>query len=230
MKKHRFLIQTPLQEGNMPLEDIEQIHQITSVLRLSQGDEIIIVYEGKEARAQLREITPHKITLFVERIIDCPKPPRDIYLAFSLLRKDNVEWVVQKATEIGVKGIVPFISKRTVKTSISEERLKKIIREAVEQAGWGEIPELYNIHTYEEALDTLTSLCDEVYIADLQTTTHSPVSKDTCGILVGPEGGFVDEELSYAYDKGVKPLTLGVSTLRGETAAILSVYHILYWN
>lgn len=214
----------------MSLTDTEQIHQIVSVLRLVHGDEIVIVHEGKEAPARIENIEEGKITLSVGEILLSPTPPREVYLACSVLKKDNVELIVQKATEIGVAGIIPFISERTVKTTIAMKRLEKISREAVEQSGWGSVPQLYDIQTYHDAVDMLKGMCETLYLADTETDVISPIQGSSCGVLVGPEGGFSEEERAYAYQKEAHPLSLGKSTLRGETAAVLSVYHILYWR
>ncbi len=230
MKQHRFLIPVPLNKGTISLTDTEQIHQIVSVLRLVRGDEIVIVHEGKEAPARIEEIEEGKITLSVDEILLSPIPPREVYLACSLLRKDNVEWIVQKATEIGAKGIIPFISERTVKTNISTKRLEKISKEATEQSGWGRVPQLYDVQTFNDAVDVLKGMCETLYLADTETDVTSPIQGSSCGVIVGPEGGFTQEERAYAYQKEAHPLSLGKSTLRGETAAVLSVYHILYWR
>ena len=230
MKQHRFLIDVPLKKGTLSVTSKEQIHQIVSVLRLTKDDDIILVYNGEEGIARIQEIGENHITLSVHEITSCPVPSRDVYLACSLLRKDNVEWIVQKATEIGVKGIIPFISKRTVKTNIATKRLEKIIKEAVEQSGWGRVPVLYDVKTFTDVLDTLTDVCDVLYLADNKTHKSSSIQGASCGVIVGPEGGLSEEEIAYAYQKGAQPLSLGNSTLRGETAAILSVYHVLYWK
>jgi 16S rRNA (uracil1498-N3)-methyltransferase len=169
------------------------------------GKNNIIVQTGKITTAN---ITPH----------------RRVTLYCSLLKKENFEFVVQKATEIGVEKIVPVISERTIKTNLNIPRLSLIALEAAEQSGHSFVPQINEPVAFKKALASATG--DAVFFAPGGMDAGSALEKtgDFLGVFIGPEGGWSEAELALAKERYLPVCNLGSSILRGETAAIIASY------
>jgi 16S rRNA (uracil1498-N3)-methyltransferase len=150
-------------------------------------------------------------------------PKNNIYLCFSLLKKDKNDWVLQKATELGVSHFVPLLCDRTEKSGFNPDRAQKIVIEAVEQCGRSDIPRIHEPITPEKLIDELFEKVD-LLVAEQGSPirTHDPelIAQKPQAILIGPEGGWTDEEKQLFADKKLKHLALSEFTLRAETAAI----------
>jgi 16S rRNA (uracil1498-N3)-methyltransferase len=137
--------------------------------------------------------------------------------------------VVQKATECGVKKIVPLISARTVKTGLKKERLEKIIKEASEQSGRGMLPALMETMSFSEALEQAKDNEQNFFFdASGSSFADQVLNNNSVGIFVGPEGGWTSDEINLAKEKGCLLASLGQLILRGETAAIIASYFAVY--
>ncbi len=238
MKIHRFIGDFNLADARIKIIDSESIHQIKNVLRLKVGDRIILG-DGK-AKEVLAQILNFQKNLIEAEPIECRlntnEPKKETILYCSILKKENFETVVQKATEAGVREIVPLVVARTVKLNINEERLLKIIKEAAEQSGRGVLPILNKTLAFEEALEHSKQNCLNLFFDKSgQSLTEShhyellPLDKkfDLCrhiGIFIGPEGGWHEDELKIAREKNFMIVSLGKTTLRAETAAIVGSY------
>ncbi len=162
-----------------------------------------------------------------------------------MLTRDKFEFVLQKCTEVGVSRFVPVITQRALvrETAIKPEKLdrwQRIITEAAEQSHRGLIPDLLPPVSFEKILPDLRdfercliacepaegrqqrSLCEQALRTDKQT------APGTVAVLVGPEGGFTEQEVVAAKENGAIPITLGPRILRTETAAIVAATLILY--
>lgn len=223
---HRFII-SRLKEGRMKITEPALLWQWQNVLCLKKG-EIIIVSDGKnrEAEARLESIGKNLTVIRISppRASFC-EPEREVTLYCAVLKKDNFEWLAQKATEVGVSRIVPLLTTRTVKTNLNFSRLKKIVKEAAEQAGRGREPQLGKIASLSDAWRTDQS--DSQIFFDptgkILTSFHSPVAKKI-SLYVGPEGGWTKEEIKIAAKSGKKIFNLGKTILRAETAAIVGSF------
>lgn len=215
-----------LKKGAAVLREEEIVHQIVSVLRL-QKQEVIMLCDGKgmEADATIEAVSKKEVHLLMQE----PKqnenePERRVTLYCALLKRENMEHVFQKATEIGVSVIVPMRTARTIKLDFKRERAEHIIREAAEQSGRGCIPELTEILSFEEALKHAAGQELNLFF-DIEATKSPSVSNEnTIGICIGPEGGWSDEERAMIIDHKYTSVTLGKRTLRGETAAVVASY------
>lgn len=213
--------------------DEELINQLKNVLRLNNGDEIILC-DGKlnEASCVIENIGRNEVIFKVIRVWQNNKEfIKDIILYCSVLKRENFELVIQKAVELGVKEIVPIISRRTVKLGLREDRAQKIIKEAAEQSGRGILPILSQEMPFEEAValagandinlffDQSGKSIDEF---DLNKKTLRQ-AQGKVGIFIGPEGGWSDEEKFKIQDSKFKIVGLSPFTLRAETAAIAAL-------
>ncbi len=227
MKLHRFIGNFNFNNSRVKIYDGDFLNQARNVLRLGVGESLILCDgNGNEATATIREYNKD----FAEvEIISMTKnqnePERKIVLYCSVLKRENFELVVQKATEVGVSEIVPVISKRTVKLNLRNERLEKIAREAAEQSGRGTVPKLHQMMGFEAALNHARENNQENIFFNVSGKPLEPdKDKKSIGIFIGPEGGWDEEEIKKAHEVGFTIASLGKLTLRSETAAIIAVY------
>ena len=264
MKIHRFigdfdLSQKPARPHDisgagweLEIKDKEIINQIKNVLKL-KVDEFVDLSDGKNsnALAKIKKLEKNSILVEIEKIEENKKIKNDITLFCAILKKENFELVVQKTTECGISKIVPIISERTIKTGLNQDRLKKIAKEASEQSGRNNIPEILEPITFEEALKLIKEkdfnilfdssgeysfkihayspagelLCSPRQSAQCISNEHSPSQKNTqTNIWIGPEGGWTEKEITKAKALNFQIASLGPLTLRGETAAIIASY------
>ncbi len=235
MRLHRFIIRDfDFNKKFIAISDKEIINQIKNVLRLKMDDHVILC-DGKLNEA-LVKITAVRKGEVVGEILEISKnqnePVRRVILYCSILKRENFELVVQKATEVGVAEIVPIIAKRTVKLKLKEERLKKIIREAAEQSGRGIIPALRDIVDFRKALDNATqndvNLFFDVSGQKFSDSDFKMRKDGRVGVWIGPEGGWDEKEIELAKKQNFKIVSLGKLTLRAETAAIVASYSVVH--
>ena len=159
---------------------------------------------------------------------------KSLTLCFSLIKRDNLDLVLEKCTEIGVLKFIPIISDRVEKKNIASwnrERGEKIIKEAIEQSGWGNIPKLNHPIKLEDLLKDLESKggINRVGVLDINTdlSNHSQGETASTHILIGPEGGWTEKEREIFAKYKIKTINLGRNILRAETASIVGSYKIL---
>lgn len=223
MRLHRFIVDTDLSRTAAAVSDPELCHQLGKVLRLTPGDQLILVDgKGAEATCVIESLDAKTLRVKVteKRPVDT-EPSRHVTLCCSILKRENFELVVQKATECGVSEIIPLIAERTVKTGVKMERLRIIAKEAAEQSGRGRIPV---IHEPMQFADTLKLDGTKFFF---HVGAESPVENQNAEpfvLFIGPEGGWTDTEVALAQSAGCTMTTLGKLILRGETAAIIASF------
>jgi 16S rRNA (uracil1498-N3)-methyltransferase len=219
MKLHRFIGDYSISDDKIFSREKELVHQIRSVLRMRDGDKVVLC-DGKGEEATYLIKTEDKGLVFTKEGVSRTSwlPKNNTVLFVSVLKKENFELVVQKASELGISKIVPVISARTVKMGINMDRLKKIAKEASEQSGRGNVPEITDVVSFNEAI----LFAGKKIILDPKGDKGG--SMDADAVFVGPEGGFTDEEISISRDCGAETVCLGKMTMRAETAAIVASY------
>jgi len=234
MKIHRFIGKFDLSVNKAGLTQKELeitgeiAHQIIKVLKLKPGEKIELC-DGKNisAIAEILRIGKKKILVKIETLFHqnfAEQNNKKVNLFCAILKKENFELVVQKTTECGVSKIIPIVSARTVKTGLNLERLKKIAKEASEQSGRFDIPEIHEPKNFLEAIAEK----GENILFDVNGEKYSYISNSNSpqNIFIGPEGGWTSEEIEKAKSLNFKILSLGPLTLRGETTAIVATYLI----
>lgn len=226
---HRFFIEQKLKKGmkiNLP-SDVSR--QIFFVLRMKRG-EMITLFDGSD-QDFLSEITEIKKGVCVAKTIDARQNKnelgRKIILFQSIIKKDKMEWIVEKCTEIGVSEIVPVIASRSVKTGLNQARLAKIAKEAAEQSGRATVPIIRPIMPFASALSLAVDNCKKILFLHAKADkliTPTRLRTDVLGLFVGPEGGWSGEEADVAAKAGFAVVSLGNRVLRAETAAIAASY------
>ena len=223
MRYHRFISDFDLDKERLEVTDEHLRSQWHSVLRLVSGDTVILCDgRGREAMATIEDMNKKATVFSLRNVIETnPGPSKQVTLYTSLLRRENFEIVVQKATEIGIAHIVPLLTERTVKTGFNRVRLEKILLEAAEQSGRTMLPALSEPIAFADAIESVSPK-DSILFDGSGDAVPGPVS--AIHLFVGPEGGFSDKEVELARDAGIPIASLGGLTLRAETAAIVVSY------
>jgi 16S rRNA (uracil1498-N3)-methyltransferase len=211
----------------------EALKKIRVVLRLKPGDTICIFDgTGWEYLSQVVSLTPSKGDLqILEKSYPVRESPLHIYLGQAIPKSTKMSLIVQKAVELGVTGIHPFYSARSV-PHYSRDQVKRrirrwqtISREASRQSGRTKIPPVHTPMDFPEILDaapeeSLKILLQKGTTSDSLRSLLRNERRDSIFFLIGPEGGFAPEEFSLCFDRGFRPVDLGTRTLRTETVAI----------
>ncbi len=228
MRLHRFYVLQPLGE-EVVIDDVSLIKQWTKVFRYTQGDFVILFNgEGTDITYSIEEISPKIILLNRSSLSPSYTPHKKVTLYLSLIKKDNFELAVQKATELGVTTIVPILSERSEKKNIDLDRLQKIVIESSEQSGRGDVPTILPIITLSEIVETQLPH-DVSYVLQMgESSLRRHYNQEiSVGLFIGPEGGWSDEEKKLFQEKNILSVSLGSTTLRAETAAIVATAYIL---
>jgi 16S rRNA (uracil1498-N3)-methyltransferase len=227
----RLFGQVDIEKGEVSFSQDALRH--IKVIRLRSGENIEILSDGKVYKSLVTSEDPFKVQLSASEEGTDRELPLSSVLLLPLLKRDNFELCLQKATELGVSQIIPFISSRVIKRVSKEEfeekreRFEKIIKEAVEQSNRSSVPTLAGLTSYQEALQIKGEKRFFAYEDEAirgKMIPLSPLEKGTRVVsLIGPEGGFSPLEAQEAIKAGFQPISLGKRILRAETA----VYDIL---
>ncbi len=206
------------------MQDKHLFHQWTRVLRFETGREVVLFNDQREERLyRITKIGDNAIHLELVTELVGKMPERELYICFSLLKKDKNDWVLQKCTELGVRHFVPLLTDRTEKTGFDVERAEKIVIEAAEQCGRVDIPRVRDPVSVESLINELKDKVD-LYVAEQGSPATSSAlltqPPRPLGVLIGPEGGWTDAEKKLFIDSEIKHLALSEFTLRAETACI----------
>ena len=207
-------------------------HHVSHVMRMKKNDEIEVVHEGKVFLCRIEDFNPLRIVV-IHEIENDVELKEDITLLFALTKGDKIDLVLQKATELGVKKVALIESERTVVTYEGKDqekkltRFNKIMKEASEQSHRLVVPSLLGIYNLKKLPQEVFSDINYVAYEKDANDTDSIFSKVTKGksvtILIGPEGGFSEQEISRLTSLGFIRTSLGKRILRAETAAIYSL-------
>lgn len=220
-------------------------HHLMHVMRAKPGQEVIVVDdENQVARMEMTAFSPDTVTLeLLERLDADTESPIDLTLAACLLKADKMDFVVQKAVELGVTRIVPVASHNCVvrydaqKSKQRRERWQKIANEAAKQCGRTALVEVLPIETmqkflghapYEDDMDSEFLFC---YENEEKLSLRECLQRTTAErymLLVGPEGGFTLEEAEAIVKAGGQSVTLGPRILRAETACVAGLSIVQY--
>ena len=233
----------PLQPGTELALPAALTHQVGHVLRMRPGDRIALLdNSGDECEVELLafERTSIRARVLARRPVPGEDGPR-VTLYQCGLKGEKFGWVLQKATELGVAGIVPVVSARTMagladlRAGGKQERWERIVREAAEQSRRGRIPTIGAALPWAEAVAQATATSDLALIpweavAGAPDARPIPAGARQAGriaLFIGPEGGLTAEEVAGAAAAGVIPISLGPRILRAETAALAALAVLL---
>ena len=221
----RLFVRQPLSDGASVELAAGQANYLGNVLRLGVGAELL-AFDGLSGEwlARISEAAKKRMVLSVERKTREAESIPDVWLAFAPVKRAQTDWLVEKATELGAARLVPVMTHRTVAERVRLDRLESIAIEAAEQCGRTRVPEIVEpmkLARFIEELDPARNL----YFAD-ETGGEPLVSalrEGPAAILVGPEGGFTDEERAFVRGSRASAISLGPRILRAETAALAAL-------
>ncbi|WP_114783412.1 16S rRNA (uracil(1498)-N(3))-methyltransferase [Botryobacter ruber] len=214
----------------------EESKHCTRVLRLQQGDTVYLV-DGKGGRytAMIMEVHHKKCRLqVIDKQQEYGQLPYVAQIAVAPTKNmDRMEWFVEKAVEIGISEIFFLECDHSERKNIRLDRLEKIAVSAMKQSQKGYLPLLHPMMPYKHFVQI--SVPEQTFIAHLEEDATKSLKeyytpgKPHC-ILIGPEGDFSEPEIKLAYEAGIRPITLGKSRLRTETAALVACHtlHVLH--
>ncbi len=229
----RFYVPQPqVEQGTLKVEG-EEVKHIRKVLRLKEGDEITIFDGlGKEFRGIIVEEGLSSAVIRIEHVICSKKDsPLEVTLAQSLLKGEKMDYLIQKATELGVQDIIPFASSRSVpfleksKRLTRHRRWERIAVEASKQCGRAIVPKIEPVQDYSGMLrtaapDGLRLILWEKEGMKLKEILQRSKERQKIFFVIGPEGGFSQTEIEDGRRAGFVPVTLGKRILRAETASL----------
>ncbi|MEE8471393.1 MAG: RsmE family RNA methyltransferase [Dehalococcoidia bacterium] len=216
------------------------VHRLRNVLRLEAGEHITVLdNSGWEYEVELKALREDRAEgTVISKTFSNGEPAVRITLYQALLKSSNFEFVLQKCTEIGVSGFVPIACERCVAVKPDARRLtrwQKVILEAAQQSKRGKLPVLHHVTQFKEACELASGVSLMPWEGEesrgLKDVLRSfPASDDisTIGIFVGPEGGFSPQEIDFARQRGITPVTMGSRIMRAETAGLVAAAIALY--
>ena len=222
----RLFVREKLGEGASVDLDAGQANYLGNVLRLKEGAELLL-FDGNSGEwlGRITEVQRKKMSLSIERQTRQAEVVPDVWLAFAPVKRAQTDWLIEKATELGVAKLIPVITRRTVAERVKLERLQAIAIEAAEQCGRTRMPDIAEPLALKLFLDQ-RDVARTLYFAD-ETGGEPTVTAFKPGptlLLIGPEGGFADEErLLVRAAKNSVAISLGPRTLRAETAALAAL-------
>ncbi len=226
----RLFVKSKLHAGTEIVLEPEQAHYLRNVLRLKHGDEVLL-FNGVDGEwlAALTEAGKKKVEARVSHQTRPQESGPDLHYLFAPLKRARLDYMAQKATEMGASVLRPVITRRTVAERVKRERLLANAVEAAEQCGILRVPEVWEPEPFGKVLDgwdasRLLIFADEVApsaspLAALATRGQGPLA-----VLIGPEGGFDPEERAALLAKPfVVPISLGPRVMRADTAAVAAL-------
>ena len=238
---HFFVNPEQVEDGLIRITGSDVNHR-KNVLRIRQGEEMLVSDgTGRDYLCQAEEIAGLEVTVrILETEEEVRELPSRIWLFQGLPKSDKMEFIIQKAVELGAAGIVPVSTRNTVvkldpkKEEAKVKRWQAIAESAAKQSKRSLVPRVSGIMTLKEAFDYVESQGFSVRLIPYEHEAGMDGTKtelDAAGpgqdiaVFIGPEGGFDEREIELALSKGVRPISLGRRILRTETAglALLSV-------
>ena len=209
--------------------DKTQSYYIHKVMRIKEGQNFSLFNQSGEFEAKVENIIRGIVEFSVEKKLRSADNPREIWLAFTPIKLNYLNLMIQKATELGVTRFIPLLSDRTVVRKINEKRVKKIIVEASEQSNRLNLPILDKLKKLEDFLKENTDTT--IFFGDLNSDNKKIdiQSDEPICVLIGPEGDFsIKEREIISKMKNIIPLNINKNILRSETAAISIISIISY--
>ena len=226
----RLFFSNSITTGMTNMLDKSQSHYLNKVMRVKENELFSLFNNGGEWEAKILKISKGLVEFEIIKQLRQKENMKDLWLAFSPIKSNYQNFMIQKATELGVTKFLPIIFDRTIVRSINIERLKKIAIEASEQSNRINIPSIEQTQNLESFLNS--NLVDLIF-TDLNSTNKKIdksklTNKPTC-IIVGPEGDFseLEREKILAF-KGVQTVKINENILRSETAVISAISIVNY--
>lgn len=230
MQRHRFYAPNIHQQNSSLILDPEESHHLVRVLRLQPGA-TVFAFDGKGQEVECVVVSANKtsVELRINSMLSNEvESPLQLTLGLAYLKSDKFDWVVQKATELGVTRIVPLLTEHCeLRSSDSRDgrlqRWQRIALEATKQSGRRTLNEVESIRSFQEFCENEKSDIRLIFSENIGEGLSNPVPSNSASLIIGPEGGWSPKELVTATKHGYKSIRLGNRILRAETAAVAAI-------
>ena len=230
MSNIRLYFSKSLSNNLTGILDKSQSHYLNKVMRVKENEAFSLFNSSGEWEAKILNISKGVVEFNITKQLRQKENPKELWLAFSPIKSNYFNFMIQKATELGVTKFIPIIFDRTIVRKINKQRLQKVIIEASEQSNRINVPDIEDPKSLDDFLNNnkvdliFTDLNSENTKIDLKKVTDKP----TC-VIIGPEGDFSEEERAKILKfSGVQPLKINENILRSETAVISAISIIKY--
>lgn len=227
----RLFVDAPLAEGACVAASADQANYLRNVLRLEAGAELLI-FNGTDGEWRARIETPSRKAALL-RVTALERPQTggpDLEYLFAPLKRARLDYMVQKAVELGVSRLAPVLTRHTIAERVNTDRMRANVIEAAEQCGVLRIPAVSEPQKLAAAVAALDAgrhviFCDESAPAASPLVALSGLSPQTpLAVLIGPEGGFAEDERNMLMRRaGTVRLALGPRIMRADTAAVAAL-------
>jgi 16S rRNA (uracil1498-N3)-methyltransferase len=223
----RLFVTSALAEGAAVALSQEQGHYIKNVMRLGEGNAVAL-FNGRdgEFRARIEKFAKRGAALLIETLLRPQSAEPDVWLVFAPIKRARIDYLVEKATELGARALVPVMTRHTHIERLNLDRLRAHAIEAAEQSERLTVPAIDEPRTLDAVLGAWDAsrrimLCDESATAPPVAEALAQEHTDSWAVLIGPEGGFAETELDALRKLPfVSPVSLGPRILRADTAAL----------
>ncbi len=230
MSNIRLFFSNSLSADMIDKLDKSQSHYLTKVMRVKENEVFSLFNKNGEWEAKILGISKNIVEFKTTKQLRQKENTKELWLAFSPIKSNYQNFMIQKATELGVTKFLPIIFDRTVVRKINKERLEKIIIEACEQSNRINVPAIEDAQNLKSFLKN--NLMDLIFTdlnSDNQKIDKSKLTNKAICIIIGPEGDFSETEREEILDfKGVQPIKINENILRSETAVISAISIINY--
>ena len=209
--------------------DKSQSHYVSKVMRLKQKEVFSLFNSSGEWEAKISNITKNIVEFNVTKQLRHKENTKDLWLAFSPIKSNYFNFMIQKATELGVTKFLPIIFERTIVRKINKERLEKVIIEAAEQSNRITVPSIEDPQKLKSFLNNdMDLIFTDLNTANTKIDLTKLTTKPTC-VIIGPEGDFSEQEREEILKfNGVQSVKINENILRSETAVISALSIINY--
>ena len=210
--------------------DKSQSHYVNKVMRVKENEVFSLFNSSGEWEAKILSISKNIVEFNITKQLRQKETTKELWLAFSPIKSNYFNFMIQKATELGVTKFLPIVFDRTIVRKINKERLEKVIIEATEQSNRINVPLIEEVQSLSSFLKNhnIDLIFTDLNTSNKKINLDQLTSNPTC-IIIGPEGDFSEDErekiLSF---KGVQPIKINENILRSETAVISAISIINY--
>jgi len=209
--------------------DKSQSHYVSKVMRIKENEVFSLFNNSGEWEAKILNITKSIVEFNVTKQLRQKENTKELWLAFSPIKSNYFNFMIQKATELGVTKFLPVIFERTIVRKINKERLEKVIIEAAEQSNRITVPSIEDPQKLKSFLNNdMDLIFTDLNTANTKIDLKKVTTKPTC-VIIGPEGDFSEQERDEILKfNGVQPIKINENILRSETAVISALSIINY--
>ena len=229
MSNIRLFFLNPLSANMNGKLDKSQSHYLTKVMRINENEVFSLFNNNGEWVAKVSRISKSIVEFKVIKKLRQKEKIKELWLAFSPIKSNYQNFMIQKATELGVTKFIPIIFERTVVRKINKERFEKIVIEASEQSNRIDVPLIENTQYLDDLLkNSMDLIFTDLNSSNTELDKSKFTNKPVC-IIIGPEGDFSEAERTKILSfRGVQPFKINENILRSETAVISAISIVNY--